>query len=142
MNLLKLASILLLFCHVYDGYGQYTPKQNDSQIIRNIYKAYNNNDTQAIFEVISPDMEWHQQTKPIKIENSQKRTILSAFFKDIDSAWELVSVEDLNVMELEKNKVLATGTLKGRYSKNEAVTTQDFKHIWWLKNGKVIKFLN
>ena len=87
MKLLKFAFILLLFFNVYDGFGQFTPKQNDSEIIRNIYKAYNNNDTQAIFEVISPDMEWSQQTKPIKIENSQKRTILSAFFNDIDSSW-------------------------------------------------------
>lgn len=59
-----------------------------------------------------------------------------------ENEWENLTFKDLNIQQIEENVVLVTGILTSRKAKEIEVVSLEFQHLWWLKDGKIIKFLD
>jgi ketosteroid isomerase-like protein len=133
--------VWVVVCFVYQTQAQVT-KEN-VVIINGIYDAIENKDTPTLIANWVPDMKWYQstnhfnETEPYASDNK----VLNDAYALMENEWENVIFKNMNIQEIEENVVLVTGTLTGRKSKESAIISSEFHHLWWLKDGKVIKFL-
>jgi len=114
-------------------------QNNDNEIlVKQVYEVLQNkNTTPNEVAALTNGINWEEvsNTKGIK---SKYHISLSAIIKN---EWESILFKNLSFQLPEKNKVLVTGTVKGRQTTEcEFIATQ-FKHSWSLKNGKIIGFL-
>ncbi len=111
--------------------------------INGIYDAIENNNVPSLIANWVPDMKWYQsannfnETEPYATDNK----VLKEIYILLENEWENIIFKNINYQEIEENVVLVTGTLQGRKAKETETISSEFHHLWWLKDGKVIKFL-
>lgn len=111
---------------------------NNQEIIENIYDVLQNgNKTSNDLAGLTPGIKWDKIINP-KEDNGRANI---SFPSVMQNEWGRVLFAKLIFQEVEQDKVLVTGTVKGRQSTECEFVLTHFKHYWTIKDGQVIKFL-
>lgn len=111
---------------------------NKNQIIvKQLYETFENNVSAKQLEELAPKIQWYNPKVSEAIESRYEITIIDI----IQNEWQQVEFDHLDFVEIDKNNVLVKGTITGRRAKECEVITTQFQHIWSLKDGKIIKFI-
>lgn len=118
-------------------------RESNVVIINGVYDALQNNNAPSLIANWVPDMKWYKSSNNFN-ENepySSDNHFINKIYVLLENEWEHIIFKNMNVQEIEMNVVLVTGTLTGRKAKENEVVSLEFQHLWWLKDGKVVKFL-
>lgn len=112
-------------------------------IVNGIYEAIENNNAPTLIANWVPDMKWYQSTNNFNKNEpyASDGKVLKEIYMLLENEWENIIFKNINIQEIEENVVLVTGTLTGRKAKESETIASEFHHLWWLKDGKVVKFL-
>tara|TARA_R110000850_G_scaffold147130_1_gene269300 strand:- start:12206 stop:12598 length:393 start_codon:yes stop_codon:yes gene_type:complete len=110
-------------------------KSKNIDTVQNIYDAFQkSNATSKDIKSLTPSLNW-EEVKSTKEVNERYNITLSAILKN---EWRGVTFQNIEVREIEENKVLVTGTVSGRQpTECEGITTA-FQHLWTFKDGRII----
>lgn len=138
---ITLLVVWILVSSVYPTQAQ-TDKKNVA-LVNGIYDAIENNNTPSLIANWVPDMKWYQSTNHFNDNEpyASDNKVLNDIYALLENEWENIIFKNMNIQEIEENVVLVTGTLTGRKAKESAIISSEFHHLWWIKDGKVIKFL-
>ena len=114
---------------------------NNTQIVQNLYQAFNKGDIGAIFAVLSPDVTWMEPDNPYNPAGGTRHG--HAGFLE----WVQVGKhsEDILALDLQKfiaqgDTVAVTGHMKCRPKATGKIYESDFVHLITLKDGQILKF--
>ncbi len=133
--------ISIVVCVVFQTHAQ--EAKHNVVIINRIYSAIENNDSPSLIANWSPDMKWYQSTDNFNETEryASDSKVLKEIYTLLENEWQNIIFKNINIQEIEENVVLVTGILQGRKSKETKTISSEFHHLWWLKDGKVVKFL-
>ena len=106
-------------------------------VVKQLYDAFESNVFTKKLEELAPKIQWYNPKASNTYENRYEITIMDI----IQNEWQQVEFDHLNFIEIDENNVLVKGTITGRRAKECEVVTTQFQHIWSLKDGKIIKFI-
>lgn len=111
---------------------------SDLEMIRKIYDALEDkSQTSNDLAALTPNLNWDGLINQKQVDGRYNITFPAVMQK----RWGRVLFDRLNFQEVEKNRVLVTGIVKGRQpTECEFVSTQ-FQHTWLLNEGKIVNFL-
>lgn len=133
-------TILVILFLTFKLYSQ--SSMENTEVIRTIYDAIENNNSPSIVATLSKDMNWYSTNKSGDQEsNTQENKLTPDIISQLQNEWYHFSFNNLNFEEIEKNVVLVTGEISGRQFGECVIVNSEFHHLWWLNDGKVIKFL-
>lgn len=141
--MLKINLLILWIVVCFTNHTQAQVTKENAVIINSIYDAIEHKNTPSVIANWVPDMKWYQsinhfnETEPYASDNK----VLNDIYLLLENEWENISFKNMNVQETEEHVILVTGTLTGRKSKETKTISTVFHHQWWMKDGKVIKFL-
>lgn len=118
-------------------------REKNVVIINGIYDAIENDNAPSLIANWVPDMKWYQSSNNFN-ENepyASDNEVLNEIYVLLENEWENIIFKNMNIREIEENVVLVTGTLTGRKAKETKIVLSEFRHLWWLNDGKVVKFL-
>lgn len=121
------------------AFGQ---SDTNESIVKKIYDAIQNNDAPKLIADLTPDLKWYNSNRSFDDKDKfANRQSLEDILSLLNNEWIDLKLHDLTIEKIEENIVLATGTVSGRSTEQDTVITKEFHHLWWFKNGKIIKFL-
>ncbi|MDX1393485.1 MAG: nuclear transport factor 2 family protein [Gemmatimonadota bacterium] len=112
------------------------------EVIRGIYAALASGDVPAVLEALSPDVEWNEaESFPYADGNPYigRDAVLEGVFARLGSDWDRFNLVVEQMIDAD-DSVVALGRYKGRHSRTGGELDAEFAHVWWLEDGKVIRF--
>lgn len=133
--------VWILVCISFQTQAQ--TRKSNVVIINNIYEAIENDNAPSLIANWVPDMKWYKSSNNFNENQSYTadNEILNDVYALLENEWEHIIFKNMNIQPIEENVVLVTGILTGRKAKEIEVVSSEFQHLWWLKEGKVVKFL-
>ena len=111
-------------------------------VIKKIYEAIQNNDAPNLITELMPDLKFYDSDNSfVEYDQYMNNTSRDSELELFNYNWINLKFQDLIIQNIEKDIVLATGTISGISIERDKTKTQKFYHLWWLKNGRVTKFL-
>jgi uncharacterized protein len=113
------------------------------QTIQNMYDSFAKGDVEAVLSMMTTDIEWNEAENFIYADGNPyigPEAILGGVFGRIGEEWEYWNLADLQVMEMDNEMVLATGRYQAKHKNTGKEIDAQMAHLWWTKNGKVIRF--
>jgi hypothetical protein len=105
--------------------------------VKQLYDAFESNVSVKQLKELAPKIQWYNPKASEAIESRYEITIIDI----IQNEWQQVEFDHLDFIEIDENNVMVKGTITGRRAKECEVVTTQFQHIWSLKEGKIIKFI-
>jgi len=114
---------------------------NNVEIIRAAYDALAAGDVPAMLKTFAPDVTWNEaENFPYADGNPYVgRDAVGGLLARLGGDWDYFSLVVEQLLEAGQN-VVALGRYKGRHSTTDAELDAQFAHIWWLENGKIVRF--
>ncbi len=106
-------------------------------VVKQLYDAFESNASTKQLEELAPKIQWYNQKASETIESRYEITLINI----IQNEWQQVEFDHLDFIEIDENNVMVKGTITGRRAEECEVVTTQFQHIWSLKDGKIIKFI-
>ena len=112
--------------------------QNNVDLVRRGYDAWNSGDIDAVISLVHPDVEWVGYTHIPESGNLRGRDEVRAWLERFLDAWEEMDVQIVEVIEAE-DKVAALVSLTGR-GKGSGVEVKGGvdAHVWTILDGNVV----
>jgi ketosteroid isomerase-like protein len=113
------------------------------QIIQDMYNNFAKGDVEAVVSSMKEDTVWNEaENFPYADGNPYigPEAIVGGVFGRIGEEWEYWKLADLQLMEVENEMVLATGRYQAKHKKTGKEIDAQMAHLWWTKDGKVIRF--
>lgn len=112
-------------------------------VINNLYKSFAEGDIPAVLEKMDPHIMWNEAEGNAYADGNPyigPKTILDGVFIRLGKEWDNFKLVDLELHEMNNNKVLATLRYHGTYKDNGSKINAQVAHLWSLKNGKISAF--
>ncbi|MBZ9631271.1 hypothetical protein LB465_10820 [Salegentibacter sp. LM13S] len=111
---------------------------NNEIFVKKVYDVLQDkNATSNEVSALTNGINWDEVRSTKKINNKYSIS-LSAI---MENEWESILFKNLKFQIPEENKVLVTGTVNGRQLTECELISSQFKHYWFLKDGKIVHFL-
>src|SRR5690606_30363539 len=105
-------------------------------VIKKIYEAIQNNDAPNLITELMPDLKFYDSDNSfVEYDQYMNNTSRDSELELFNYNWINLKFQDLIIQNIEKDIVLATGTISGISIERDKTKTQKFYHLWWLKNG-------
>ncbi|MEX0997339.1 MAG: hypothetical protein WDZ45_09855 [Flavobacteriaceae bacterium] len=106
-------------------------------VVKNIYEVIQKNSTTSEeIKALTSNIQREKLTNTNKVNERYTITLLAI----LKNEWRGISFQKLEFQEIERNKIMVSGTVSGRQpTECEGVTTA-FQHLWTLKDGEIINF--
>ncbi len=104
--------------------------------VKRIYEAVKNNETTTLTAELMAKMKAQKTDFNVEANDRYHISLLAI----LENKWGKVTLNNLNIQELEENKVLATGEFYGRQTTECEFITNKFTHVWSLRDGDIINF--
>jgi hypothetical protein len=110
------------------------------EIVRGIYDAFGRGDIPAVLAVLAPDIEWTEAKGfPTGGTYLGPEAVVESVFKRLGKEWrgfkaipdEFLAADDA---------VAVLGTYSGTHKATGKSFQAPFAHVWWIRNGRVIRF--
>ena len=117
--------------------------RSNLQIVKDMYGSFAIGDVPAVVADMDPKIEWNESENfPYADGNPYigPDAVVKGVFSRLGSEWDYWKLTDQVYYESQNGEILVTG----RYSAKHKITGKEinaqFVHIFWIENGKVIKF--
>lgn len=112
-------------------------------IIQGLYNAFAAGDVPAALADMSPDIIWNEaENFPYADGNpyTGPDAIVAGVFARIMEDFETFQLVDQTLYSAGENMVLATGRYAGTHRLTGKTMNAQHAHVWWLEDGKIIRF--
>ncbi len=133
-NLVHFIFIILMMFFATNIQAQVNKNQ---ATVKQLYDAFESNVSIKQLKELATKIQWYKPEASKSIESGYEITMINI----IQNEWQQVEFDHLNFIEIDENNVMLKGTITGRRAKECEVITTQFQHIWSLKEGKIIKFI-
>lgn len=111
-------------------------------VIRAAYDAFARGDGAAVLAAMDPDIVWNEaENFPYADRNPYHgpMAVAEGVFGRIGAEWDHFSLSIEAVLDAGEN-VVALGRYRGRYKATGKPLDAQFAHVWWLRDGRVVRF--
>jgi len=114
---------------------------NNKQIIESAYQSFATGDIPGLLGTFDENIEWTEaEGFPYGGTYTGAGAILENVFMKIGGEWEGFSVVPREIHDAGET-IVALGTYSGKYNKTGKSMSVPFAHVWTLRDGKVVKFV-
>jgi ketosteroid isomerase-like protein len=113
----------------------------NKQIIENAYKSFASGDIPGLLETFDENIEWTEaEGFPYGGTYTGANAILENVFMKLGSEWEGFSAVPGEFLDAGDN-IVALGNYSGKYNTSGKNMKVPFAHVWTLRDGKIVKFV-
>jgi uncharacterized protein len=114
---------------------------NNVDLIRGAYDAFAKGDVPTVLGLLSPDINWTEaEGFPYGGTYVGPRAVLENVFMRLGTEWEGFAVVPHEFID-GGDSVVALGKYSGTYKATGKSFQADFAHVWKMKDGKAVKFV-
>ncbi|MCH9028311.1 MAG: nuclear transport factor 2 family protein [Bacteroidetes bacterium] len=113
------------------------------QIVDGMYNSFALGDIPAVLADMDPNVEWNESENfPYADGNPYigPNAVMEGVFKRLGSEWEYWKLTDQVFYESKNDEIIVTGRYIAKHKKTGKGINAQFVHMWWFKNGKVVRF--
>jgi len=117
--------------------------RSNLQIVNDMYNSFAKGDIPAVLVDMAPNIEWNESENfPYADGNPYigPDAVVNGVFKRLGEEWEYWKLTDQVLYESQNNEIIVTGHYNAKYKKTGKEINAQFVHIFWIENGKVLKF--
>ena len=114
---------------------------NNVDLIRGAYDAFAKGDVPTVLGLLSPDINWTEaEGFPYGGTYVGPRAVLENVFMRLGTEWEGFAAVPHEFID-GGDSVVALGKYSGTYKATGKSFQADFAHVWKMKDGKAVKFV-
>ena len=114
---------------------------NNVDLIRGAYDAFAKGDVPTVLGLLSPDINWTEaEGFPYGGTYVGPRAVLENVFMRLGTEWEGFAAVPHEFID-GGDSVVALGKYSGTYKATGKSSQADFAHVWKMKDGKAVKFV-
>ena len=114
---------------------------NNVDLIRGAYDAFAKGDVPTVLGLLSPDINWTEaEGFPYGGTYVGPRAVLENVFMRLGTEWEGFAAVPHEFID-GGDSVVALGKYSGTYKATGKSFQADFAHVWKIKDGKAVKFV-
>ena len=115
---------------------------NNSKIIQGLYEAFGKGDVPAVLGAMDPSINWTEAEGFIYGGTYiGPDAILENVFMKLGTEWEEFSAVPGQIIDDGDSVVVALGTYSGKYLKTGKSMNVPFAHVWTMRDGKAVRFV-
>jgi ketosteroid isomerase-like protein len=109
-------------------------------IVQDLYKAFASQDRDRILAIFDPQIEWIQNDGfPGGGRYLGAETVLDHVFAGLAAAWASWQA-DVGRWLVAEDSIVALGAYRGTYRRTGKSMAAAFAHVYWLRDGRVVRF--
>ena len=110
------------------------------EIVQNLYEAFATQDRDGILDIFDPGIEWIQNEGfPGGGRYAGAETVLNEVFAKLGAEWETWQAEVGRWLDA-GDSIVALGSYQGTHRATGKSMTAAFAHVYWLCDGRVVRF--
>lgn len=114
---------------------------SNKEKISDLYQSFGQGDIPAVLGAFADDIEWTEaEGFPYGGTYRGANSILENVFMKLGSEWEGFSAVPDEFLDAGDN-IVALGTYGGKYRQTGKSMQVPFAHVWTLRDGKIVKFV-
>ena len=114
---------------------------DNKQIIENLYKSFADGDIPAVLGGFDERIEWTEaEGFPYGGTYTGANSILENVFMKLGTEWENFAAVPDEILDAGET-IVALGHYSGKYNASGKSMRVPFAHVWTLRNGKIVKFV-
>jgi ketosteroid isomerase-like protein len=117
--------------------------RSNLQIVKDMYGSFAIGDVPAVVADMDKNIEWNESENfPYADGNPYigPDAVVKGIFSRLGSEWDYWRLTDQVYYESQNGEILVTGRYNAKHKKTGKEINAQFVHIFWIENGKVIKF--
>lgn len=115
----------------------------NTAIIDGLYKAFSAGDVPAVLGTMDANIVWNEAESNFYADGNPyigPDAVLNGVFARVIADHEYFTLEDIQLHEMNDNKVLATLRYDGKVKQTGKTFNTQVAHLWTLKDGKIVAF--
>jgi ketosteroid isomerase-like protein len=112
--------------------------QEGVETVRRGYEAWNRGDLDQIARMVDDSFEWHEASEVPGAGTRRGRAEFDHYLRSFRHFWRTFQFEPLEIRAL-GDHVLAIVIERGRSAHDDVAVSQQFVHLWTLREGKAVK---
>jgi len=109
--------------------------------VRGVYDAFAKGDVPAVLGFLAPDIEWTEaEGFPYGGTYNGPDAVLQGVFMKLGTEWDGYAAIPSEFIDA-GDSVVALGTYSGKYKATGKSFQANFAHVWKLREGKAVKFV-
>lgn len=114
---------------------------NNKQIIEGAYKSFETGDIPGLLASFDENIEWTEaEGFPYGGTYTGANSILENVFMKLGTEWENFAAVPDEILDAGE-KIVALGNYSGKYNPTGKSMSVPFAHVWTLRGGKIVKFV-
>ncbi len=114
---------------------------NNKQIIENAYQSFASGDIPGLLGTFDENIEWTEaEGFPYGGTYTGANSILENVFMKLGTEWENFAAVPDEILDAGDN-IVALGNYSGKYNASGKSMSVPFAHVWTLRDGKIVKFV-
>ncbi len=111
-------------------------------VVRRFYEALGRGDIASIIGLLAPSLDWTEAERFPYYGGTwhTPQAVVQGLFAPLERDWEGFSARPASYVT-EGDRVVSLGTYSGRYRKTGRSMTAPFAHIWTVRGGKIVLFV-
>lgn len=111
------------------------------ETIKNVYQAFATGDIPSVLKPFDDNIEWTEtEGFPYGGTYTGANSILENVFMKLGTEWENFAAVPDEILDAGE-KIVALGHYSGKYNASEKNMRVPFAHVWTLRDGKIVKFV-
>ena len=111
------------------------------ELIKNLYQSFANGDVPSVLASFDEKIEWTEaEGFPYGGTYRGANAILENVFMKLGSEWEGFAAVPDELLDAGDN-IVALGNYSGKYNETGKSMRVPFAHVWTLRDGKIVKFV-
>ena len=111
--------------------------QEDLQVVKAFFDAYNARDSEAVDEMLHPEAEITTLSTRAGMPDHWRKGTTSQYFEQLDQAWTNLRAEVQDYRDLGE-RVVALGVLRGAVMSSHIEVARDFATVFAIRNGRIL----
>ncbi len=112
-------------------------------LAKSLYEAFAKADIPTVLAGMDANIVWNEaENFPYADKNPYigKDAVLNGVFARIGADWDNFSLTEKQFFPVQNDMILVTGYYTGKHKQSGKDIKAQFAHVWWVKDGKMIKF--
>ena len=112
-------------------------------LAKSLYDAFAKADIPTALAVMDSGIVWNEaENFPYADKNPYvgKDAVLDGVFARIGGEWDNFSLTEKQFFPVQNDMILVTGYYTGKHKQSGKTIKAQFAHVWWVKDGKLVKF--
>lgn len=118
-----------------------TDTQQNTAVVQRLYAGFATGDVEAVLAEMAPDIEWTEaEGYPYAGVYAGPDAIVAGVFARLATEWQDYEAKPDSYVA-QGDRVVALGHYSGRYLETGKAFRAPFAHVWTLRDGKLVRFV-